>query len=72
MGKFKRVLVMEVEEAKDKNAETAGGKYRKDTPWLVESFKKKGRFKDILSFTFFLQFFKFYEIIYFILYKMYN
>ena len=53
MGKFKKVLVLEVEEAKDKNPETPGGKYRRDTPWLVESFKKKGHFKDIESLQFF-------------------
>ena len=40
MGKFEQVLVLEVESAKDKNAETPGGKYRRDTPWLVEAFKK--------------------------------
>ncbi|ESN93338.1 hypothetical protein HELRODRAFT_186118 [Helobdella robusta] len=51
MGKFKRVLVLEVEEAKDKNAETPGGKYRRDSPWLVESFKKKGVESDILFIT---------------------
>ncbi|MDJ8942401.1 hypothetical protein PTQ20_15415, partial [Clostridium perfringens] len=39
---------MEVESAKDKNAETEGGKYRRDTPWLVESFKKKGVKSSIL------------------------
>ncbi|KAK2158228.1 hypothetical protein LSH36_174g03024 [Paralvinella palmiformis] len=51
MGKFKRVLVMEVESAKDKNPETPGGKYRRDTPWLVESFKKKGVESDVLFIT---------------------
>jgi len=51
MGKFKRVLVLEVEIAKDKNPETEGGKYRRDTPWLVESFKKKGVESDILFIT---------------------
>jgi len=48
MGKFEQVLVLEVESAKDKNAETEGGKYRRDTPWLVESFKKKGVKSSIL------------------------
>jgi hypothetical protein len=51
MPKFAKVLVFEVEEAKDKNAETPGGKYRKDTPWLVEAFKKKGVQSDILFIT---------------------
>jgi hypothetical protein len=48
MGKFDQVLVLEVESAKDKNAETPGGKYRRDTPWLVEAFKKKGVKSEIL------------------------
>ena len=51
MGKFKRVLVLEVEIAKDKNPETEGGKYRRDTPWLVEAFKKKGVESEILFIT---------------------
>lgn len=51
MGKFKRVLVLEVEMAKDKNAETPGGKYRRDTPWLVEAFKKKGVESEVLFIT---------------------
>lgn len=51
MGKFVRVLVFEVEEAKDKNAETPGGKYRKDTPWLVEAFRKKGVESEVLFIT---------------------
>lgn len=51
MGKFARVLVFEVEEAKDKNAETPGGKYRKDTPWLVDAFRKKGVESDVLFIT---------------------
>ena len=51
MGKFKRVLVLEVEMAKDKNAATPGGKYRKDTPWLVEAFKKKGVESEVLFVT---------------------
>lgn len=51
MGKFKRVLVLEVEEAKDKNAETPGGKYRRDSPWLVDAFKKKGVESEILFVT---------------------
>jgi len=51
MGKFKRVLVLEVAEAKDKNPETEGGKYRRDTPWLVEAFRKKGVESDILFIT---------------------
>lgn len=51
MGKFKRVIVLEVEIAKDKNPETPGGKYRRDTPWLVEAFKKKGVESDILFIT---------------------
>ena len=51
MGKFKQVLVLEVEEAKDKNAETPGGKYRRDTPWLVEAFKKKGVESSVLFIT---------------------
>ena len=41
MGRWEQVLVLEVECAKDKNAETPGGKYRRDTPWLVEAFRKK-------------------------------
>jgi hypothetical protein len=51
MGKFKRVLVLEVEIAKDKNPETEGGKYRRDSPWLVESFRKKGVESNILFIT---------------------
>jgi hypothetical protein len=51
MGKFARVLVFEVEEAVDKNAETPGGKYRKDTPWLVEAFRKKGVESEVLFIT---------------------
>jgi len=51
MPKFAKVLVFEVEEAKDKNAETPGGKYRKDTPWLVEAFKKKGAESEVLFIT---------------------
>ncbi|KAI0215490.1 hypothetical protein LSAT2_032464 [Lamellibrachia satsuma] len=51
MGKFQRVLVLEVEMAKDKNAATPGGKYRKDTPWLVEAFKKKGVKSEALFVT---------------------
>lgn len=51
MGKFKRVLVLEVEEAKDKNAETPGGKYRRDSPWLVDAFKRKGVESEILFVT---------------------
>lgn len=42
MGKFDQVLVLEVESAKDKSKETDGGKYRRDSPWLVEAFVKKG------------------------------
>ena len=45
------MLVLEVAEAKDKNAETEGGKYRRDTPWLVEAFRKKGVKSDILFIT---------------------
>lgn len=51
MGKFKQVLVLEVEMAKDKNATTEGGKYRLDTPWLVESFRKKGVISEVLFIT---------------------
>lgn len=51
MGKFEQVLVFEVEEAKDKNAETPGGKYRKDTPWLVDAFRKKGVKSEVLFIT---------------------
>ncbi|KAK2140916.1 hypothetical protein LSH36_1205g00102 [Paralvinella palmiformis] len=51
MGKFKKVLVLEVECAKDKNPNTPGGKYRRDTPWLVESFKKKGVESEVLFIT---------------------
>lgn len=51
MGKFKQVLVLEVAEAKDKNPETEGGKYRRDTPWLVEAFRKKGVKSEILFIT---------------------
>src|SRR6218665_2433314 len=51
MGKFKRVIVLEVEIANDKNQETPGGKYRRDTPWLVEAFKKKGVESEILFIT---------------------
>ena len=51
MGKFKRVLVLEVEMAKDKNPSTPGGKYRKDTPWLVEAFKKKNVESEVLFVT---------------------
>lgn len=48
MGKFEQVLVLEVESAKDKNKETEGGKYRRDSPWLVESFRKKGVKSEII------------------------
>jgi hypothetical protein len=51
MGKFARVLVLEVEEAKDKNPETPGGKYRRDTPWLVDAFRKKGVESEVLFIT---------------------
>ena len=51
MGKFSKVLVLEVECAKDKNPNTPGGKYRRDTPWLVEAFKKKGVESDVLFIT---------------------
>lgn len=51
MGKFEQVLVLEVAEAKDKNKETEGGKYRRDTPWLVEAFRKKGVKSEILFIT---------------------
>lgn len=51
MPKFEQVIVLEVEMAKDKNPETEGGKYRRDTPWLVESFKKKGVKSFILFIT---------------------
>ena len=49
--KFEQVIVLEVEMAKDKNPETEGGKYRRDTPWLVESFRKKGVKSEILFIT---------------------
>ena len=51
MGKWKRVLVLEVEVAKDKNPSTPGGKYRRDTPWLVEAFRKKGVESEVLFIT---------------------
>ena len=51
MGNWKKVLVLEVEAAKDKNASTPGGKYRRDTPWLVEAFRKKGVESDVLFIT---------------------
>ena len=51
MGKWKRVLVLEVEAAKDKNPSTPGGKYRRDTPWLVEAFRKKGVESEVLFIT---------------------
>ena len=51
MGNWKKVLVLEVEAAKDKNASTPGGKYRRDTPWLVEAFRKKGIESDVLFIT---------------------
>jgi len=51
MVKFARVLVFEVEEAKDKNAETPGGKFRKDTPWLVDAFRRKGVESEVLFIT---------------------
>jgi hypothetical protein len=51
MGKFERVLVLEVQSAKDKNAETEGGKYRRDSPWLVEAFIKKGVQSEIIFIT---------------------
>lgn len=40
--KFPRVLVLEVESANDKHPDTPEGKYRRDTPWLVEAFEAKG------------------------------
>ena len=51
MAKFEQVLVMEVASAKDKNAETEGGKYRRDSPWLVEAFLKKGKKSEIIFIT---------------------
>ena len=51
MAKFEQVLVLEVAMAKDKNADTPGGKYRKDTPWLVEAFRKKGVKSEVLFVT---------------------
>ena len=51
MGKFEQVLVLEVESAKDKNKETEGGKYRRDSPWLVEAFQKKGVRSEIIFIT---------------------
>jgi hypothetical protein len=51
MVKFEQVLVLEVESAKDKNAETEGGKYRRDSPWLVEAFIKKGVKSQIVFIT---------------------
>ena len=49
--KFDKVLVMEVESAKDKHPDTLGGKYRRDTPWLVEAFRKKGRASEVIFIT---------------------
>jgi hypothetical protein len=51
MGKFEQVIVLEYEKAKDKNAETPGGKYRRDTPWLVEAFLSKGVKSEIIFIT---------------------
>jgi hypothetical protein len=51
MGKFEQVLVLEVESAKDKNPETKDGKYRRDSPWLVEAFIKKGVKSEIVFIT---------------------
>lgn len=51
MAKFEQVLVLEVASAKDKNAETDGGKYRRDSPWLVEAFIKKGVKSEIIFIT---------------------
>lgn len=51
MGRFKQVLVLEVEAAKDKSKETEGGKYRKDTPWLVEAFQRKNVSSSVLFIT---------------------
>jgi hypothetical protein len=46
MGKFKQVLVLEAESGKDKK--DVGGKYRMDSPWLVEAFKNAGVESSIL------------------------
>lgn len=49
--KFARVLVLEVEAAKDKHRKTPGGKYRRDTPWLVRAFQAKGLESDAIFIT---------------------
>ncbi|ESO07745.1 hypothetical protein HELRODRAFT_170293 [Helobdella robusta] len=51
MAKYEQVLVLEVASAKDKNADTEGGKYRRDTPWLVEAFRQKGVKSEVLFIT---------------------
>ena len=51
MAKFKRVVLMEVEVAKDKSSMTPCGKYRKDSIWLVEAFRKKGVEAEIVFIT---------------------
>ena len=49
--KFEKVLVMEVESAKDKHPDTLNGKHRRDTPWLVEAFRKKGAESEVIFIT---------------------
>lgn len=40
--KFAHVLVLEVASAADKHPDSMGGKFRRDTPWLIDAFKAKG------------------------------
>jgi len=51
MNKIERVVVMEVEVAKDKSAATPGGKYRKDSIWIIEAFRKRGVDAEIVFIT---------------------
>lgn len=51
MVKFARVLVLEAQSGKDKHKDTEGGKYRRDSPWLVEAFQKKGAQSEIIFIT---------------------
>lgn len=48
MVNFNQVIVLEVESAKDKNKETEGGKYRRDSPWLVQAFLNRGYSSKII------------------------
>ena len=51
MVNFNQVIVLEVEAAKDKHKDTEGGKYRRDSPWLVQAFINRGYTSKIVFIT---------------------